>query len=121
MPLTPANDPDLALAQEWLGELDTWLVAHGTAGPDPFDVKAHPRLRGLQGRPFLRRASTVLCDAFPYVTRRALGIAPTENPKTHALLALGKLRLFQLSEDDAYRHAAEGHLRWLREHPAETA
>lgn len=121
MPLTPSNDPDLALAQEWLGELDAWLAAHGACGPDPFDLKAHPRIRALQGRPTLRRASTVLCDAFPHTARRALKIAPSENPKTHALLALGKLRLFQLSEDAAYLDAAESHLRWLRDHPADGA
>ena len=121
MPLTPSNDPDLSLAQEWLGELEAWLASHGTLGPDPFDLKAHPRICALQGRPLLRRASTVVCDAFPHMARRALKIAATENPKTHALLALGKLRLFQLSDDAAYLDAAEGHLRWLREHPAHGA
>lgn len=120
MPLTPANDPEIALAQDWLGELDAWLATHGTRGPDPFDVKQHPWIRAVQGRPLPRRASTVLCDQFPHAARRLLRIAPSENPKTHALLALGKLRLYQLSADAAYRDAAEGHLQWLREHPAET-
>lgn len=118
MPLIPANDPDFALAQEWLGELDAWLAKHGVAGPDPFDIKAHPALRRFQSRPALRRASTVLCDAFPHAARRALRIPPGENPKTHALLAIGKLRLHGLSGDPAYRAGAERHLRWLREHSA---
>ena len=120
MPLTPANDPDIALAQEWLGELDAWLAAHGTAGPDPFDVKQHPWLRAAQGKPLRRKAGTVLCDAFPHAARRLLKIAPTENPKTHALLALGKLRLHQVTGDPSYLETAEGHLGWLREHPAVT-
>lgn len=120
MPLTPSNDPDIALAQEWLAELDAWLDTHGTAGPDPFDIKQHPRIRALQRTPRLRRASTVLCDAFPHAARRALGIQATENPKTHALLATGKLRLFQLSKDPACLEGAKRHLRWLLDHPADT-
>jgi hypothetical protein len=116
MPLTPSNDPDIALAQEWLGELDTWLETHGTIGPDPFDIKGHPYMRALQDKPFLRRASTVLCDLAPHLSRRILHIAPTENPKTHALLAIGRLRLFQLTRDTNYRDAAMGHLQWLLDH-----
>lgn len=116
MPLVPSNDPDIALAEEWLGELEAWLETHGTMGPDPFDIKAHPRIRALQETPFLRKASTVLCDLAPQLTRRLLHIAPTENPKTHALLAIGKLRLFQITGDTPYRTGAEGHLQWLLDH-----
>ncbi len=121
MPLSPSNDPDIALAQEWLGELDTWFSTHGTAGPDPFDIKQHPWLRAVQDKPLLRKASTVLCDRFPHAARRALTISPSENAKTHALIAIGKLRLNQLTGDTTYLEGAEGHLRWLREHPAESA
>ncbi len=116
MPLIPSNDPDIALAQEWLGELEAWLAAHGTVGHDPFDIKAHPHIRALQERPFLRKASTVLCDAFPRASRRWLGVAPTENPKTHALLAIGRLRIHQITGDTAPLEAALVHLRWLRDH-----
>ncbi len=116
IPLTPSNDPDIALAEEWLAELEAWIHTHGTLGPDPFDVKAHPWLRALQGYPLLRRASTVLCDAFPHLTRRLLSIAPTENPKTHALLAIGDLRLYQLTGDAHYQHQAVEHLQWLLDH-----
>lgn len=116
MPLIPSNDPDIALAEEWLGELEAWLGAHGTVGPDPFDIKAHPYLRAVQRRPLLRRASTVLCDFAPHLSRRLLQVAPSENPKTHALLAIGRLRLYQLTGDEPYRTAAKGHLEWLLEH-----
>ena len=116
MPMTPSNDPDIALAQEWLGELEAWLAVHGTIGYDPFDIKAHPRIRALQEKPFLRKTSTVLCDAFPRASRRWLGIAPTENPKTHVLLAIGRLRMHQLTGDAAPLEAALAHLQWLREH-----
>jgi hypothetical protein len=116
MPLIPSNDPDIALAEDWLADLETWLEDHGTAGPDPFDVKAHPLMRSVQEKPVLRRASTVLCDMAPHLSRKLLRIAPTENPKTHALLATGRLRLYQLTGDAPYRDAAEGHLRWLLDH-----
>jgi len=117
--MTPSNDPDIALAQEWLGELDAWLAAHGTVGYDPFDIKAHPRIRALQERPFLRKASTVICDAFPQASRRWMGVAPTENPKTHALLAIGRLRIYQLTGDAAPLEAALVHLQWLRDQACE--
>ncbi len=116
MPLTPSNDPDIALAQEWLSELTVWLERHGTVGPDPFDIKAHPRIQALQPHPFLRRVSTVLCDFAPHVSRRLLQIRPTENPKTHALLAIGKLRLFQCTGDPTFREGAADHLQWLLDH-----
>jgi hypothetical protein len=116
MSLIPSNDPDIALAQEWLGELEAWLTVHGTKGFDPFDIKAHPRIRALQAKPFLRKTSTVLCDAFPRASRRWLGVAPTENPKTHALLAIGRLRIHQFTGDTVSLEAALAHLQWLREH-----
>ncbi len=116
MPMIPSNDPDIALAQEWLDELEAWLAAHGTKGFDPFDIKAHPRVRALQEKPFLRKASTLLCDAFPSASRRWLGVVPTENPKTHALLAIGRLRIHQLTGDAAPLDHALAHLQWLREH-----
>lgn len=119
MPMIPSNDPDIALAQEWLGELGAWLASHGTAGYDPFDIKAHPRMRALQAMPLLRRTATVLCDAFPFASRRWLGIAPTENPKTNALLAIGRLRLHQLTGDASALDGALAHLEWLRDHPCE--
>ena len=116
MPMIPSNDPDIALAQEWLGELEAWLATHGTVGYDPFDIKAHPRIRALQEKPLLRKASTVLCDAFPSASRRWLGVVPTENPKTHALLAIGRLRIHQLTGDAAPLEHALTHLQWLRDH-----
>ncbi len=111
-----SNNPDIAIAQEWVGELDQWICRNGLRGYDPFDVKQHPLLRAMQGRRLLRRASTVLCDLFPVLMRRALRIAPTENPKAHALAALGRLRLFQVTGDDGFLDLARRHLQWLREH-----
>lgn len=116
MPLIPSNYPDIALAQEWLDELETWLAVHGMIGPDPFDIKQHPRLRALQDKPLLRKTTTVLCDAFPQASRRCLNITPTENPKTHALLAIGRLRVQQITGDTATLESALAHLQWLRDH-----
>ncbi|HEX73081.1 MAG TPA: hypothetical protein ENN65_07175 [Candidatus Hydrogenedentes bacterium] len=111
-----SNDPDIAIAQEWASELEQWIRRHGLRGYDPFDVKQHPLLRAMQGRRLTRRASTALCDLFPTLIRRALRIAPTENPKAHALAALGRLRLFQVTGDSEFLDLARGHLQWLREH-----
>ncbi len=118
MRLNLANDPAIALAQEWVGQLDDWFEQHGTAGFDPFDVKAHPLIQKCQSRPLPRRASTVLCDLFPRASRRLLGVQPSENPKTHALLALGLLRLHQATGEPRWLEKAVVRLRWLMDHPS---
>ena len=110
------NQPEIALAQEWSGQIDTWFERHGTAGPDPFDIKAHPLMRRVQRRKWPRRCATLVCDLFPRATRRLLRIAPTENPKTHALLALGGLRLFQVTQDEYWLDASWKRLDWLMGH-----
>lgn len=110
-----SNDPDIAIAEEWVEEIDQWIRRHGLRGHDPFDVKQHPLLRAMQGRRLPRRAATAMCDLFPNLTRRVLRIAPTENPKAHALAALGRLRLFQVTNDEEYLSLAHSHLHWLRE------
>ncbi|HRZ16467.1 MAG TPA: hypothetical protein P5141_02800 [Candidatus Hydrogenedentes bacterium] len=111
--LPPSNSWARGLAQEWLEELYRWFEANGTAGYDPFDLKAHPLFRRLQARKWPRRASTVLGDLFPVLLRKCLGVPPTENPKTHALLALGKLRLYQRHIRKEWLEEAERHLEWL--------
>lgn len=119
MPMQLANDPDLALAQEWIEEIETWIDAHGLKGYDPFDVKQHPLIRAAQPNWFTRKATTALCDLFPMLSRQLLKAAPTENPKAFALVALASLRMYQLTEKPAYLETACGHLDWLRTH-AET-
>ena len=118
--MAPHNHPDMALLQEWLHDLEVWRAAHGLQGYDPFDVKAHPVLRALQTRPLLRKASTVLCDFAPYLTRRALGIQPAHNPKAYALVALGALRLYQITGDAYHADVAREHLQWLLDHPGDS-
>lgn len=117
-PMAPSNDTAVAIAQEWFAELDAWIDAHGLKGYDPFDVKQHRWIRAAQGHPLPRKATTALCDVAPHATRRMLGIAPTKNPKAFALAAMGKLRLYQLTGDEAALEAAEQHLHWLLEHPS---
>jgi hypothetical protein len=109
------NEPDIALAQEWIGELDAWIVKHGLVGYDPFDVKQHPCIRAAQTNAFTRKAATALCDLFPLASRRLLRIAPTENPKAHALVAMGLLRLHAVTKDAAYLERALSLLDRLRE------
>lgn len=108
-----SNNPDIALAQEWFADLDRHIAAHGLRGYDPFDIKQHPWLRAAQTRPLLRKASSVLCDVFPTLSRRALHIAPTENPKAFALTALGALRAYQLWHDPRHLALAQETLAWL--------
>lgn len=99
MPLRLTNNRDIHLAQEWIVQLHTWLLQHGMAGYDPFDIKAHPWIGCLQRHPFLRKGSTAACDLFPLLSRRLLRIQPALNPKTLALTALGHLRLHQVTGD----------------------
>ncbi len=108
-----SNQSIIAAAQSWVLELDTWIARHGLTGYDPFDVKQHGLVRRAQGRPLLRKGTTLLCDLFPLAARRVLGVAPSENPKAHALVALGKLRLFQLTADESYLDGAKASLDWL--------
>ncbi len=118
MRITLCNDPAIALAQEWICQIDAWFEQHGTVGPDPFDIKAHPILRRLQPYKVPRRCATLVCDLFPHASRRLLRVAPTDNPKTHALLALGGLRLFQATQDSSWLDKARENLDWLLEHPS---
>ena len=112
--IPPTNNPDISVAAEWAGELDAWAEAHGLCGYDPFDVKQHPWIRAAQPWAPTRKVTTALCDLFPNTIRRVLRVAPTENPKAHALVALGALRLHQVSGDEAFLDRALGHLGWLR-------
>lgn len=116
--LTPTNQPDAAIAQNWLCDLDAWVRAHGLCGYDPFDIKEHSLIRAAQPYTVPRKVTTVLCDLFPNILRKTLKIAKTENPKAHALLAQARLRLFEMTRDEEYLNEARGHLHWLIEHAA---
>jgi hypothetical protein len=111
--IRPSNNPDIAIAQEWLGELDLWIRDNGLLGYDPFDIKQHPFIRAAQPNWFNRKATTALGDFFPNLLRRQLGIEMTENPKAHALVAIGYLRLYQITEAPSFLERAEHHMAWL--------
>ncbi len=102
MPLVLTNNPDIALAQEWIAQIHHWIAVNGLVGYDPFDVKAHPWIRAAQRRPLLRKATTAICDLFPHASRYLLDVAPTLNPKALALTALGDMRLYQVTGDKAH-------------------
>lgn len=114
--LPPTNQPDAAIAQEWLCDLDAWVRAHGLCGYDPFDIKQHPAIRAAQPYTLPRKATTALCDLLPNLLRKTLRIEKTENPKAHALLAQARLRLFEMTRDEEYLDEARQHLDWLIEH-----
>ena len=116
--MPPINQPDMAVGQHWMYDLDR-LAGQGFVGYDPFDIKAHPLIRSVQRRPLLRKAASGMCDLFPHLSRKVLGIAPTENPKAHALVAMGRLRLFDLTQREEYLALARENLAWLDAHVTE--
>ncbi len=116
MTMQLSNDPDLALAQEWIEEIEAWIDAHGLKGYDPFDIKQHPWIRAAQPNWFTRKATTALCDLFPNLSRKMLRVEMTENPKAYALVALASLRMYQLTEKTAYLDTVARMLDWLRDH-----
>ncbi len=120
-PMTPSNHTGVAIGQEWFAQIDAWISSNTLEGFDPFDVKQHPWIRAAQTRPLLRKATSGLCDLAPHFARRALGIRPTHNAKAYALVAMGKLRAYQLTGDESHLHHAEGCIEWLLAHPALTA
>ncbi|MCC6695739.1 MAG: hypothetical protein IT365_08930 [Candidatus Hydrogenedentes bacterium] len=111
------NDADFAA--KWIAQIEEWIHAHGLLGYDRFDVRAHPLIRAAQTRPFLRKASTGLTDLFPHISRRMLGIEPQLNPKAFALVALGRLRRYQVTGGQTHVQQADAHLDWLLKHPSE--
>ncbi len=119
MSMRPSNDPDIAIAQEWAGELDAWFQRHGLCGYDPFDVKQHPWIRAVQPYPWPRRLSTLACDLLPVSSRQWMGVQPSENPKAHALLALGDLRMHELTGESRFLERAGQSLDWLSAHTTE--
>ncbi len=114
--MKPSNDPDIALAQEWVEQLQRWIQSHGLKGYDPFDIKQHAWIRAAQPYFLPRKITTALCDLFPTLLRKLLRVAPTENPKAHALVALGDLRMYQLTEIQTHLDNALAHLQWLEDH-----
>ncbi|HOD96242.1 MAG TPA: hypothetical protein PLZ53_03615 [Candidatus Hydrogenedentes bacterium] len=114
MPLQLVNNRDIHIAQEWIIQLSALMQAPDTPGFDPFDIKAHPLFKKAQQRPWLRKVTTVLGDAFPTVLRRMLRIDRSLNPKTPALFALGHLRLFQITGDGIHLEKAKHCLELLR-------
>jgi hypothetical protein len=111
-----SNNPDVALAQEWVRVLDSHIRTAGLRGYDPFDIKQHPWIRAAQTRPLLRKLSSGLCDMFPTIARKLLRIQPSENPKAFALTALGALRLHQVYGEQGHLDLALDKLSWLEQH-----
>ena len=107
------------LAKAWVQLLETWIRERGLRGYDRFDVRAHPLIRAAQPYPLPRKMTTGLTDLFPTLSRRAFGIAPQENAKAFALVALGNLRRYQTTRREAHLSVAREHLKWLLDHPSE--
>lgn len=117
--MKPSNRPEIGIAQEWIEELAAWIEGQGLRGFGPRGVWRHPWMHALQPYPVLQRPAEVLCDAFPHMTRHLLGIEAEEDPESHALVALGDLRRFELTGEAHLLERAEGHLDWLLQHAAQ--
>lgn len=108
------NNPDVALGWEWIDELSLWVECNGLQGYDRFDVKDHRLFRVLQTILILRKLSSGVSELFPKLIRYLLCIQKTENPKAHALMAIGYLRLHSIEPERNHLEKAEKHLLWLR-------
>ncbi len=116
--MKPSNYPEIGIAQEWLEEISAWVDRQGLRGFEPDDLWRHPWLVELRPYPLAQQAVEILCDIFPYTSRHILGIEPTEDTESHALVALGKLRHFELSQDERFLDAALQHLEWVQQKAA---
>jgi len=116
MSAPPKTDSGAAQAATWAAQLDAWIRDHSLCGYDPFDIKQHPWIRAAQPYPLLRKGTTALCDVFPNALRALLRIEPQHNAKAYALVALGRLRRFQATQDEAHLEGAFQCLDWLRGH-----
>ncbi|MDY0061366.1 MAG: hypothetical protein RBU45_16275 [Myxococcota bacterium] len=123
-----AQTPDPRLAPRTaaaLGRLYDWIVQHGWAGYDPYDLH-HWRLQlpGWADRITLRGHSPFglpahLAERWPLLVRRLLRLPRRIYPKALGLLADGFLRLPALLPDrPEARLLADEALRWLLAHPA---
>lgn len=108
-----------AFAESWIDLLERWIGQRGLRGFDRFDVRAHPLVRAAQPYPLARKVTTGLTDLFPTLSRHMLGIAPQENAKAFALVALGHLRRYETTNRDVHLDRARSHLQWLLDHPSE--
>lgn len=110
---------DADVAETWVNLLEAWIRDRGLRGYDRFDVRAHPLIRAAQPHPLARKLTTGLTDLFPTISRRMLGIAPQENAKAFALVALGYLRRYEVTQREEYLERAQNQLQWLLDHPSE--
>lgn len=108
------NNPDVALAWEWIEELEEWVRDNGLLGYDRFDIKDNVLFKRFQSNRYLRKISSGIAELFPKLTRVLLRVKHTENPKAHALMALGYLRLYQIEKQSAHLEKVDHHLSWLR-------
>ncbi len=108
------NNPDVALAWEWIEELENWVEENSLVGYDRFDIKDTPLFKKLQSNTILRKLSSGFSEVFPKLSRKIFRVKPTENPKAHALMATGYLRLYQIEKNPEFLKRVERHLTWLR-------
>ncbi|MCX8063710.1 MAG: hypothetical protein N3G21_00875 [Candidatus Hydrogenedentes bacterium] len=108
------NNPDVALAWEWLDELESWVEENGLEGYDPLLIEAYPFIRTLINIPFIGRCISHSQRVFPPLFRKMFILTPVETAEAHALMAIAYLRLYQIDGNTKYLEKSEYHLTWLR-------
>jgi hypothetical protein len=103
-----------------ISKLDRWIVANDYKGYDPFDGLSTPVADFLTGKNhYLRIVLQQSVRRFPLNLRPLLGIKKATSSKGMGFCALGYLRLYQATGQEAYRHKAESCLQWLIRHPSQ--
>lgn len=107
---------DIDLASKWARQLDEWVRAHGLVGYHPSDLTGHPIPRAAQAHWLPRHINNITLTLFPVTTRRVLGIKPAHNPKSLAMVALARLRLYEMYGEKSDLAGARQCIEWLHEH-----
>jgi len=96
-----------------LKDLESWFDMNGFAGFDPYDIKGHPTLIGMQKHTFPRKIFNLFVEMFPGMSRQIFQIRPEINAKAMALLTLAQLNRFETTSDPEFLNNAVKTGTWL--------
>ena len=98
MPLRFTNDRDIHLAQEWIIQMHGWTARHGLEGYDPLTSRPI-RIRKAQRHPALRKGKHSGVRPVSHAVAAGSAHPSVAESQALALVALGDLRLFQITGD----------------------
>ncbi|MEA3286946.1 MAG: hypothetical protein U9Q77_06180 [Candidatus Marinimicrobia bacterium] len=96
-----------------LAGIEKWFKENPYYGYDPFDVKGHPLTLNLQKYSILRKASNIVFEVAPRLSRQVLGVKSSINHKGIGLIATANLIRYRESGAQHYLDCAEEYLRYL--------